>query len=571
MSASPVNLTGLRAWQAEALTQYLAEPRTDFTVTATPGAGKTTFALTLAKHLLTTRVVDRIIVVVPTDHLRTQWAAAAAKLGLALDGKLGNDAILKKEFAGYVTTYPQVAAHPLLHQRRTENPRRSLVILDEIHHAGDGLSWGEAVREAFTPAVRRLTLTGTPFRTSPTERIPFVSYEEDGDGLRSVADYTYGYREALASSVVRPVMFAAYTGTARWSTSAGETAAQLTDELTVEQEMQAWKTILDPGGEWVAHVLGAAAARLEEIRTAGMVDAGLLVLASDQESAKAYAKVLKSVTGVTPVLALSEDPKASEKISAFSRGVDKYLVAVRMVSEGVDVPRLGVLVWLTSYRTPLFFAQAVGRVVRARRAGESATVFLPAVRPLLKLAAQLEDARDHVLMAKPAVDDGLLDPLVDRDPVDPDEVEEFRALESKAQFAHVVFSGKAVTGEAPARELTADDQDYLGLFGMPGLLSPEQTAALLAGRDRDLRVASTRAVAAVNDESLAAENEALHTKLMALRREIGILVNRLSSRIHRPHAQLHMITRQVVPGPPNAEANLDVLTARRDWLLSRLN
>ena len=53
----------------------------------------------------------------------------------------------------------------------------------------------------------------------------------------------------------------------------------------------------------------------------------------------------------------------------------------------VDVPRAACLAWMTSYRTPLFFAQAVGRVVRARRPGESATVFLPAVRPLLALAA----------------------------------------------------------------------------------------------------------------------------------------------------------------------------------------
>ena len=168
------DLKGLRAWQAEAISLYLSEPRRDFLVTATPGAGKTTFALTLAKHLLTTRVIDRVIVVVPTDHLRTQWGKAAARLGILLDPTLGNNAILKKDYQGYVTTYPQVASHPLLHQRRTESPRRTLVILDEIHHAGDGLSWGDAITEAFTPAARRLSLTGTPFRTSDAEQIPFV-------------------------------------------------------------------------------------------------------------------------------------------------------------------------------------------------------------------------------------------------------------------------------------------------------------------------------------------------------------------------------------------------------------
>lgn len=578
MSSLPIpDLTGLRLWQAEAITKYMEDNPRDFTVTATPGAGKTTFALTLARHLLRQRLIDRIIVVVPTDHLRTQWAQAAHKLGIRLDPTLGNDAILKKDFNGYVTTYPQVASHPLLHQRRTENPRRTLVIMDEIHHAGDGLSWGEAIKEAFTPALRRLALTGTPFRTSALEQIPFVKYEPDTDGqVKSVADYTYGYKEALENSVVRPVMFAAYTGVARWSNNAGETYASLTDDLTQEQELAAWKTILDPKGAWVAHVLAAAAARLEEIRAAGMPDAGMLVLAGDQESAKAYAKVLRTVTGVRPTLALSEDPKASDKIAAFNTSTDKYLVAVRMVSEGVDVPRLGVLVWLTSYRTPLFFAQAVGRVVRARRAGESATVFLPAVRPLLALAAEIETARNHVMYRKPEQDlDEIIVDLPDRDPNDI-ETQDFQALGSEAQFAHVLFSGKAVTADTgvPSQQLTDDEMNYLDLFGdsLPGLLSPEDTAALLARRDAMLRKTSANVSALTNKPNPAPEQaENLAEKLMNTRREIVSLVNRVAVRMNKPQQEIHVMTRRVVPGPPNAEASLEILTRRRDWLLGRLH
>ena len=571
MAALP-DMSRLRKWQAEAITKYLAEPRQDFTVTATPGAGKTTFALTLAKHLYDQRVVDRIIIVVPTDHLRGQWAGAAHRVGLSLDATLGNDAMLKKHVQGYGTTYAQVAAHPLLHERRTEKPHRTLVILDEIHHAGDGLSWGDAVREAFTPAERRLALTGTPFRTSLNERIPFVAYESDGGELKSVADYTYGYQEALENSVVRPVIFAAYTGVARWSTNAGEVAANLTDELTKDEELAAWKTVLDPKGEWVPHVLAAAAARLEETRAAGMPDAGMLVLASDQESAKAYAAVLKTVTGITPTLALSEDSKASEKISNFANGTDKYLVAVRMVSEGVDIPRCAVLVWLTSYRTPLFFAQAVGRVVRARRAGESATVFLPAVRPLLALAAEIEMAREHVLApVKTAEDDGMLDVVLpERDPVLGDETE-YKALSSQASFAHVLFSGKAVTADPQMIEISSEDEEFLGLFGAPGLLAPEQTAAMLAGRDKDLRAKSTVAVQAADNKDIAESQQALHEKMAAVRKEIAMLVNRLATRTGKTHPEVHILLRKVVPGPATAEADLTVLTRRRDWLLTRLH
>ena len=72
--------------------------------------------------------------------------------------------------------------------------------------------------EAFEPATRRLALTGTPFR-SDTNPIPFVAYEEGNDGIRrSSADYTYGYANALADQVVRPVIFLAYSGNMRWRT-----------------------------------------------------------------------------------------------------------------------------------------------------------------------------------------------------------------------------------------------------------------------------------------------------------------------------------------------------------------
>ena len=63
-----------------------------------------------------------------------------------------------------VVTYAQVASHPTRHRVRTEN-RKTLVIFDEIHHGGDAKTWGEAIREAFDDATRRLALTGTPFRS----------------------------------------------------------------------------------------------------------------------------------------------------------------------------------------------------------------------------------------------------------------------------------------------------------------------------------------------------------------------------------------------------------------------
>src|SRR6478609_8378892 len=234
---APPHDAALRPWQRDALDRYGTGDLTDFLVTATPGAGKTTFALTLAVRLLARRVVDRIIVVCPTDHLRTQWADAAADIGLVLDPTLRNaDGPVRVDAHGYVTTYAQVAGKPAIHAARSR-VRRTLVVLDEIHHDADGLSWGAAVAEAFDEGHRRVSLTGTPFRTRPDERIPFVEYRTDGELLRSVADHTYGYREALADGVVRLVVVAAYTGVSRWRNSAGEViAASLTDTGTKSVE-----------------------------------------------------------------------------------------------------------------------------------------------------------------------------------------------------------------------------------------------------------------------------------------------------------------------------------------------
>ena len=237
----------LRAWQSAAMRDYLERQPRDFLAVATPGAGKTTFALSVASELIGRRVVDRVTIVAPTEHLKLQWAEAAARAGIPVDptysagkGKISSD------YLGIAVTYAGVAVNPLAMRVRTER-FRTLVILDEVHHAGDALSWGEGVREAFEPATRRLALTGTPFR-SDVNPIPFVTYAPGDDGIpRSVADFTYGYAHALADHVVRPVMFLAYSGEMTWRTRAGdEIAARLGEPLTKDLTNQALRTALDP-------------------------------------------------------------------------------------------------------------------------------------------------------------------------------------------------------------------------------------------------------------------------------------------------------------------------------------
>jgi superfamily II DNA or RNA helicase len=549
----------LRRWQREALEKYAALQPRDFLASATPGAGKTTFALTLADRLRAAKMIDRIVVVAPTDHLRTQWAVAAEAAGIRLDPTLRNSiAAVPDHVDGYVTTYAQVAMSPLIHRRRVEL-KRTFVILDEVHHAGDGLSWGDGVSEAFTPATRRLCLTGTPFRTRPEEQIPFVSYAIENDEILCQPDYLYSYAEALADRVVRPVVFAAYSGVSRWKDSAGQVlSASLSEGASKRTEDAAWRTALNPKGKWIPHVIAAADARLTDLRDSGMPDAGALMLATDQAAAKEYAKIIQQVTGHKPVVAVSEDPQSSRKIARFATGTERWIVAVRQVSEGVDITRLACLLYATSYRTPLFFAQAVGRVVRARGPHESATVFLPAVRPLLEHAAAMEQERAQGVRLR---NQALADPNA-LDPLDAGEREAgsptIEALDAEAEFAHILASGRAITNY---EHLDPDDANYLGL---PGLLTPEQTASLLAARDAELRKRNASVLAAGSGESSSWQ------VISELRREVHSLVGQYAARTKSPHSGIHLAVRQAVPGPPSSIADRDVLEQRRDWLLAKL-
>ncbi|MEO8106654.1 MAG: DEAD/DEAH box helicase [Actinomycetes bacterium] len=556
----------LRTWQRTALDQWMTERPRDFLAVATPGAGKTTFALQIAAELLASKRIRAVTVVAPTEHLKQQWADAATKLGVRLDPRFTNaQGATGQAFDGVVVTYAQVASHPMLHRARTEN-RKTLVILDEIHHAGDAMSWGSAVREAFEPAAHRLALTGTPFR-SDINAIPFVRYAPDGDGLpRSGSDHSYGYADALRDGVVRPVLFLAYSGEMRWRTRAGdEVAARLGEDMGPEATAQALRTALDPKGEWVGSVLTAADQRLTEVRR-GMPDAGGLVIATDHANARVYARMLSKICGEKVPTVLSDDPKASAVIEKFATSSARWLVAVRMVSEGVDIPRLAVGVYATTTTTPLFFAQAVGRFVRARRRGETASIFLPSIPSLLQHAAMMEEERDHVL-GRVITDEADLF-AAERELLEQAAAEQteqglpdgtFEALESAAHFDRVVFDGGEFGHMTAAG--SAEEHDYLGL---PGLLEPDQVAVLLKERQAKQAKTITRA---------PAPHAAQYRAVADLRRELSGLVSAWHHRTGQPHGVIHGDLRSSCGGPLIALADADEIQQRidtlRTWAVAR--
>ena len=567
----------LRAWQEEAIRRYLDAAPRDFLASATPGAGKTTFALRLAAILRSNHTVRQIIVVAPTEHLKTQWADAAARAGIRLNPHYSNSDGLAygRHFHGVAVTYAQVAMKPVQHRLLTEH-EDTLVIMDEVHHGGDALSWGDAIREAYGNARRRLSLTGTPFRSDDAP-IPFVQYAPQGDGSRlSLTDYDYGYGRALADGIVRPVIFMVYAGKMRWQTSAGEEMeAALGEGNTKDVTSQAWRTALDPAGDWIGKVLRAADRRLTEVRQQ-VPDAGGLVIATDHASARSYAAQLTAITGEEVSLILSDDAGASEKIDEFSRGEQRWMVAVRMVSEGVDVPRLSVGVYATSSSTPLFFAQAIGRFVRSRRRGEVASVFIPNVPALMRLASELEKERNHVLEGPKSAEEmwdaeaALMAEAERGDQASSELVEgetfAYQALASDAHFDRAVFDGAEFGGYAEVE--TEEELDFLGF---PGLLEPQEVRALLQQRQaRQARRSAGRQGILEHAPEKAEPPEALHRTLGEQRKLLSSLVGMYAKVSGEAHKDIHTELRRVCGGPAVAQASVTQLQKRIELLRRRL-
>ena len=513
-----------RKWQQTALQKFTASQKQNFLVTATPGAGKTRFALAAARELLEAGTIARILVVCPTRHLRIQWKTAAHKYsGIALDPKFANrDGAVAADVHGVVVTYASVASEPQLY-RKIVADRRTMVILDEVHHAGESLSWGNALYDACEPAVRRLLLSGTPFRSDSNE-IPFVQYEPDQHGVvRSVADYSYDYGRALNDGVVRPVAFNALDGQAKWR-DAGVVIEGNLDNNNEDQAKKALRTVLQPNGAWIGSVLRSADAELSRVREE-VPDAGGLIVAPGQVEARAYARLLSEITGESASVAISDEDGASDVITAFEGSQSRWLVAVQMVSEGVDIPRLAVGVYASTISTRMFFRQVVGRFVRTRDGEElCASIFLPSVPVLLAHAAEIEEERDHSLsetIERSERERGEAQPLqLDINVVEP--------LTSSEATPH----GTILSGEVFDDAELARAEEARRAAGVPSSVSTAQIAKL--GRLYGYGAETVRV-----EVPAPATQTSLIDEKAALRKVLNAKVNRYCIATDLKHGQVH--------------------------------
>jgi superfamily II DNA or RNA helicase len=418
----------LRSWQEEATAAVRAHSGTSFLASATPAAGKTTFGLHIAHRMLSAGFVSRVVVAGPTTHICRQWAADAARYGIDLEPNRPNsDGPESADFHGVAVTYQTIAAGPETH-RLAAGRRPTLLIADEPHHMGDLAAWGVQTRRAFDGARFRLLLSGTPFR-SDNSAIPWVTYDED---QLSRADYVYGYPQALVDRVCRPITFLPYDGEMEWLSDGRLRSADFDLVLPAVEAARRLRTALIPEGEWMGEVLRDGDDRLSEVRAEGHPDAGGLVIASDQDHARAIAARLAAVSGERPELVMSDEPDASRRIADFASSDRRWMVSVLMVSEGVDIPRLRVGVYATAARTELFFRQVVGRFIRTtpRPRRQMSYLLMPADPRLKALAHEIERERRHALDLSSDAEEEEGEEMDDFDPQQSEPGEGFAALSS---------------------------------------------------------------------------------------------------------------------------------------------
>lgn len=378
-------------WQAAATGDYLGKNARDYLLVAVPGAGKTFWTLWNARELLKVSRIDKILIVVPTSHVKRQWASTAHRLGLNVTSDYRNsDGSWPLDADGVCLTYAQMFEQRSLH-RRNVSRCPTLVILDEVHHLQDATGWGEAAREAFDIAAYRILLSGTPWNQAGY--IPWVAYGSDG---KVKSDFTYSYRDALIDHTCCDVFFPKQGGVVEWDFDGKRFAHDFADTLSDEDSRRRLAAMIAvPESDYVLSTYKQADRELSNIRDTAMSRAGGLIIARDIKHAGKIGDVLAKETGVRPPVVSSEDRESERLIRNFTDSTERWLIAVRMVSEGVDIPRLRVLIYATNIVTRLYFQQAVGRVIRGSE--PPALVYLPAHPPLLQYAAEIRDMREEAI------------------------------------------------------------------------------------------------------------------------------------------------------------------------------
>lgn len=477
-------------WQQETLDKYRrAVNPARFLIAAFPGMGKTEAAAAILEY------TGRFgIVLVPQADCVTSWRATLHGRSLYPASKVAADGISQfcsccnKPVRAVVMTYDFAAANPHIIATIYRQHKSCLLILDEVHHLRAERAWSTAIIAAQPYIDAVASLSATPFRTDE-EPVPFVHTEgpwtRDISHLSDecVAEYGYGKALTMQSPPVTRAVFERYDADVTWLESdidgEVERTATLSKKNNLEVKRKARRHAVDSRGGWLSLVLHAADDRLTELRESHP-SAGGVILCKDTDHAVATANLLVRETAGDVYVYTQDyatrhhhvgnghrDDEGRRKghepsgtlLQEYSNGETKWIVTVRKVSEGVDVPRLRVLVYAAVTRTRLFFIQAVGRVIRIvldlpENVDQTAWVYIPDDEDMRGFALEVEndqvDAEITLL--------GELDDDEDETRCDPDR--ERGELSDKFISANGEYTGATVGGAVHDVELAAYAREH---------------------------------------------------------------------------------------------------------------
>lgn len=540
----------LRAWQCRAVSTVINHPNRAFLLEACPAAGKTLTALRIAQEQISAGLVERVVVVCPTTNLATQWARDAASLGIKFEPNWSGPA-LPRDCHGVVVTYQRVAACPELYRAGCRTS--TLVLADEPHHMGETAVWGQAFALAFEPARRWLLLSGTPFR-SDNQPIPGVRYSDEG---RAQPDFSYAYADAVRDGVCRKIAFIPFDGELKWSDGGTVIEATFADQLNSRQAGHRHRTALSPGmSDGLPRMIADADAQLTWVRQQGHEEAGGLIVACDITHARNIAAEVTLITGEPATVIASDDPEASRLLQRFRTSRQRWVVAVNMVSEGVDIPRLRVGLYATVAKTPLLFRQIVGRFVRVQRGqpNDPSYLFLPGDPVLQHLADEIESEITHQLVALDDAEPTLLERTEPED-----RTSSFIPLDARVEAQGAWMSGlrfsdpaQATAIDMLARQLVLPPEEvYLRVVGsnqpvLPGL--PAETDYERRGRLRKerkrlvgfLHRRSGRDYSEIQtwiNDAIATGRPVVEHTVPELERSIRLLTKEIARHTHRGQSQ----------------------------------
>jgi superfamily II DNA or RNA helicase len=339
-------------------------------------------------------------------NLVESWEKTGASCGrrlIPIDGNHCLEGGVPRDAHGYVMTYACMGFDPSTHATIV-GKRPTMVIIDEIHHLADDDTsrWGTSAKTALKEAKFRLALSGTPYRSS-SQRIPFVTYVAlDGESnvYELKPDYNYSYGQAVAEGVCRDVVFHPYPGNIKFRLNGNDHDMTFDDEARgplVYERLRGANTVSE-SNELLIKMIRDANDRLMSIRDGCQSNAAGIIIANDLPHAKELSVMLKNITGHRATIVLSEDEEAHNKIKEFRKAEKPWMVAVRMVSEGVDIPRFRLMVYLSQITEELFFTQALGRIVRSDGVNSGPSHFyMPADERLLEIAKKIEGEIKYAL------------------------------------------------------------------------------------------------------------------------------------------------------------------------------